>query len=99
MDEDEFLLAVDALCDASQPKLSRLAAAILVAAAFGICHDSRAFARRFDIAHALVLRECAALSSELGLIELGTRDERTQRQAYRLSSEGRKLATDVGFSS
>ena len=91
MDEDEFLAAVERLRDTGQTDLGRLGAAILVAAAFGICHDSRAFARRFDVAHALVLRECAALSSELELIEFSFRSERTQRQEYRLSGQGLEL--------
>ena len=95
MDEYRFLELVDTLCVDSRPGLNRLGAAMLVAAALGLCHDSRAFARRFDVAHALVLRECAILAGDASLIELGARDAMTQRQRYALSECGRQVTAGI----
>lgn len=71
--------------------LTPLCAGILVALDLGLARDSRTFARRFDIAHALVLRECTMLTEDLGLITIIRRDERTQRLFPELTEKGRAL--------
>ena len=59
--EETILEAVSAL-RSEEAALSPLGAAILAALHFGIATDSRTFSRKFDIAHALALREITALS-------------------------------------
>ncbi|MEM8700592.1 MAG: hypothetical protein AAGF82_02115 [Pseudomonadota bacterium] len=76
-------------------KLSALGAAILASVHFGICRDSRSFARVFGIAHALVLRECVALCEDQDLIELENRKERSQRLFYALSPGGLSLIREA----
>lgn len=78
------LLAQDA------PALSPLAAGILAAAYTGLCQDSRSFASRFGVAHALVLRECVTLAEEQHLIELDNRQDPSQRLFFGLSDQGRE---------
>ncbi|WBU61592.1 hypothetical protein [Paracoccus albus] len=61
---------------------------ILAAAGLELALDSRSFARRFGVAHALVIRECTSLSDDLGLIKTECRGGRSQRLFYRLTSAG-----------
>lgn len=68
--------------------LSPLGPLLMAAAALGLAKDSRGFARRFDLAHALVLRELVSLEADLGLVITENRDERTSRLWYRLSDAG-----------
>ena len=88
---------------ARMPQLSLLAAGILVAADLGLAQDSRSFARKMGLAHALVLRECVTLAEELGLIDLEERNDRSQRIFYRVSVQGQVIlkesfADDSNFS-
>lgn len=94
MHEAEFMALVDALALQSG-KISRLSAAILAAAALEIASDSRSFARILGVAHALVLREIAALSADGGYIRIRQRDERTQRTKYDLTAAGVRLIEDT----
>lgn len=94
MHEAEFMALVDALAVQSG-KISRLSAAILAAAALEIASDSRSFARILGVAHALVLREIAALSADGGYIRIRQRDERTQRTKYDLTAAGVRLIEDT----
>jgi hypothetical protein len=71
-----------------------VAAAILAAAHLDICHDSRQFARLFDIAHALVIRDCNTLADELGLLSIDTQNARTQSLRYSLTADARALLAD-----
>ncbi|MET0409320.1 MAG: hypothetical protein ABW006_13225 [Hyphomicrobium sp.] len=89
--EDQFLDAVSAVRFVA-PDLSPIGAAILAAIDFGIAKDSRTFARRIGIEHALVLREVTALSSnELDLIEIVSRNQRTSRTEIAVTEKGRQL--------
>ncbi len=89
--EDQFLEAVSAIRFVA-PDLSPIGAAILAAIHFGIATDSRSFSLKLGIEHALVLREITALSSpELGLIEIVSRSERTQRTQIALAAKGNDL--------
>lgn len=76
---------------AQLPYLSPMGPLILAAAHLDIVQDSRGFARLFDQAHALVIRECTALEQELNVIETTRRDPRSSRVTYRLTDKGRKL--------
>ncbi len=71
--------------------LSPLSAGILAALDLGLARDSRTFARVFDIAHALVLREYTTLIEDLGFLAIQRRDERTQRLFPALTDKGRAL--------
>lgn len=90
---DALMALVDRVLALGPPALTPLGAAILVAHDLGAASDSRGFARAFDLEHALVLRECAVLASDLALITETRRDERTQRQFYQPSATGRDLLT------
>lgn len=84
--EETILEAVSAL-RLEEAALSPLGAAILAALHFGIATDSRTFSRKFDIAHALALREITALSEDLGLLTVVGRNPRTQRTELALSEQ------------
>ncbi|MFT3688064.1 hypothetical protein [Paenirhodobacter sp.] len=71
--------------------LDGLSAGIVAAAALDIARDSRSFANRLGVAHALVLRACVTLAED-GILTLGQRDERTQRLFYDLTLQGERLA-------
>lgn len=88
--EEEFLKAVSALTT-EDPRLSALAGAILAALHFGIAKDSRTFSRKFDIAHALVLREVSALSDDLDYLIVTGRNPRTQRTEFAPAEKAQQL--------
>ncbi|WP_045837354.1 hypothetical protein [Hyphomicrobium sp. 99] len=88
--EETFLEAVAAL-SSEQPALSPLGAAILAALHFGIAKDSRTFSRKFDIAHALALREVTALSDDLGFLNIIGKNSRTQRTEFSLTDKALEL--------
>jgi hypothetical protein len=81
----EALQSYDELAD------SPLACALLAAVAVGLAGDSRSFARESNIEHALVLREVARLSDELGLLVVTRTDDRTQRRFLALSEAAEAL--------
>ncbi|QRM55237.1 hypothetical protein [Sinorhizobium sp. BG8] len=70
------------------PALTPLQAGILSGADLGIATDTRTFARALGIAHALVLRELAALVERDVGIRIIRRDERTMRVFYAFNSDG-----------
>ncbi|MAZ33636.1 MAG: hypothetical protein CMO06_10885 [Thalassospira sp.] len=71
---------------ASNPELSPVQGAILVAARQDIARDSKTFARLFGMAHAIVLRELNALIQTTGLVTQTKRDTRTLRTHYQPTS-------------
>lgn len=75
--------------------LSPLGAGVLAAAHFGLSHDSRSFAARLGVAHALVLRECVSLAEEHHFIDLEDRGDRSQRVFFRLTQRGQKTLARV----
>ncbi|KAA0124235.1 hypothetical protein CIW48_07855 [Methylobacterium sp. P1-11] len=79
-DEAAFVAALDRV-SAARSDLDPLAAGLLAALDLGLPGDSRAFARTFGVAHALVLRALAGLE-EAGLVAVTARDGRTQRTRY-----------------
>lgn len=87
-DADAFMAQVETLT-ARAPDLAPLHAALLLAIANGIAADTRAFARRFGVAHALALRAVAELEDRF--LRSGTRDPRTQRTRLSLTDAGRAL--------
>ena len=94
MEEAEYMTLVDAL-EAASGKISRLGAGIIAALALDIASDSRSFSRILGVAHALVLREVAALGAEGGYIRIWQRDERTQRTRYELNTTGNRLVEEI----
>nr|WP_298688926.1 hypothetical protein [uncultured Dongia sp.] len=91
---ESYLALVGAVQEASPGPLSALAAGLLAALHLGIAGDSRAFACRFGVAHALALRAASELIG-LGLIDIGTRDARTQRTPYVLTRAGSDLLENL----
>jgi hypothetical protein len=87
--EEHFLACVAAI-GAAAPTLSPLAASILLAAHFGVCSDSRTFARIFGIEHALVLREVTELADRV-LITAPDPKARTQRTHFALTDAATTL--------
>ena len=89
--EDALIKTVSTLLDQNPEGLSPLAAGVLAAAHHGLTQDSRSFAAKLGVAHALVLRECIALSEEIGAIVLDDRQDRSQRVFFSLTQQGRHL--------
>jgi predicted outer membrane protein len=77
------LLALVAQLQGEDPLLTGIEAALIAAADTGLAGDSRTFARRLGLAHALVLRALNALA-ERGRIRIDRRDARTMRTHYSL---------------
>lgn len=93
MDEEQsaaaFMAAVEQIKGQSQ-QLTATGAAILLAIHLDIATDSRSIANRLGLAHALVLREIAALSPRF--VRVTKRDARTQRSFLEATAEGQALA-------
>lgn len=83
----ERFLALAASLEAQDPRLSPIQAGLLAAARFDIAGDSRTFARRLGLAHALVLRELSALDDRGDLVRLVKRDGRTMRTHFVLHDD------------
>lgn len=90
--ETDLLVLVDRITD--RRAIDPVAAAILAAAHLDICHDSRQFSRLFDIAHALVIRECNTLADELALLTIDNLNTRTQSLRYSLTVDAQVLIAD-----
>lgn len=89
--EEQFLANVAEVC-AAEPVFSQIGAAVLVAIDLGIARDSRTFSRIFGVAHALVLREIADLSTgDRAVLKVISRNDRTQRTELELAERGRQL--------
>ena len=95
MDEERFLALVGRLQEAYPEPLDAVQAAVLIACSLGLCSNSRSFARWFDISHSLALRACHQLADGDPLIEILDRDEKTQRQTYRLTDTGHAAISRV----
>jgi len=80
-DIDHFLACVARL-QAEVPHMTAIQVGLLVAAHLGVAHDSRTFARKLGLAHALVLRELNALAEQSALLHIENRDARTMRTAF-----------------
>jgi hypothetical protein len=78
----EHFLACVARLKAEAPHLTAIQAGLLVAAHLGVAHDSRTFAGKLGLAHALVLRELNALAEQGALLHIESRDGRTMRTAF-----------------
>lgn len=80
-DPEAFMALTERLAQ-DDPRLTRLGAAMLAALEMNLARDSRSFSNRFGVAHALVLREVAALDDVGGRIRVLSRDARTMRSHY-----------------
>lgn len=89
--EDDFLQIVSAIC-AADTSLNPLGAALLAANYLGIAKDTRTFARKLGVEHALVLREITALDQHGGFLTIAGRNARTQRLEFVLTGKGTRLA-------
>ena len=68
--------------------LSAIGPAVVAATALEICADTRSFARIFEVAHALVIRECMSLQEDLGLVTTEDRGEKSLRKFISLTEAG-----------
>ena len=73
------------------PFLSDMGPMILAASYLDITHDSRSFARKFEQAHALVIREVSNLVGELNLLDSDDKPEKSSKVRYRLNDVGKAL--------
>jgi hypothetical protein len=87
--EEVFLVGVAKLC-ATDPTVSQIGAAILLAQHLGICADTRTFARLFGIEHALVLRAITELADQV-FVTITDRNARTQRTTLALTEGAKSL--------
>ncbi len=85
-----FMAAVEQIQQESSSAITATGAAVLLAIHQDIATDSRSIANRLGLAHALVLREIAALSPRF--VRVTKRDARTQRSFLELTAEGQALA-------
>ncbi|MBO0129730.1 hypothetical protein [Agrobacterium burrii] len=85
-----FMAMVEQMQQGSSQALTATGASILLAIHLEIATDSRSIANRLGLAHALVLREIAALSPRFLLVT--RRDARTQRSFLEATAEGQALA-------
>lgn len=90
-DPEAFMALTERLAQ-DDPRLTALGAAMLAALQMDIAKDSRSFARTFDVAHALVLRELSALERTGDRIRLVSRDARTMRSHYVLRTRGAEIS-------
>ena len=74
--------------------LSDLGPMILAASHLDIANDSRSFARKFEQAHALVIREVSSLTDELKLLESDHKQEKSSKIRYQLTAAGQALFND-----
>lgn len=99
MDEEQsaaaFMATVAQMQQASSQALTATGAAILLAIHLEIAADSRSIANRLGLAHALVLREIAAMSPRFLLVT--RRDARTQRSFLEATVEGQALAASFSL--
>ena len=72
--------------------LSALDAAVLAALQLGLARDSLHFSKGMEVPHALVLRSCAVLAGEFGLITVHHDAPRDPRMRYSFSERGARLA-------
>lgn len=93
--EQRFTQTIYALMERHPDSLSAMGAAILAAAHLGLSNDTRSFARKLGLAHALVLRECVSLADELKLIALEPSTDRSQRLFYHLTQDAHALLTEA----
>ncbi|WP_010139317.1 hypothetical protein [Oceanicola sp. S124] len=71
--------------------LSPMGPVLLAATALGLVADTRSFARLFEVAHALVIREAVSLDADLGLLATEDRDEKSRRLFLSLTEAGAAL--------
>jgi DNA-binding MarR family transcriptional regulator len=94
MDEEQsaaaFMAAVEQIQQEASSAITATGAAVLLAIHQDIATDSRSIANRLGLAHALVLREIAALSPRF--VRVTKRDARTQRSFLEVTAEGQALA-------
>jgi hypothetical protein len=89
-DIDHFLACVARL-QVEAPHLTAIQTGLLAAVHLGIARDSRTFARKLGLAHALVLRELNALAEHGTLLHIENRDARTMRTAFTLGAQAEHL--------
>jgi hypothetical protein len=89
---DHFLACVARL-QAEAPHLTAIQAGLLAAIHLGIARDSRTFARKLGLAHALVLRELNAVAEPGGLLRIEQRDARTMRTTFAPGPDAGRLLT------
>ncbi|MCV6574105.1 MAG: hypothetical protein OIF58_00050 [Cohaesibacter sp.] len=94
-DQDIILDLIEQLLKSVETELSPLSAAMILATDLNIANDSRDFAKKFGLAHALVIRECVNLEEAVGAIAIIKRDDRTQRLYYQLTDLGQSWANMV----
>jgi hypothetical protein len=73
------------------PFLSDLGPMILAASYLGIANDTRSFARKFEQAHALVIREVSSLVREARVLDSEDKSEKSSRVFYHLNGAGQAL--------
>lgn len=87
----EAFLAVVERVAALDQRLSQLQSALLAAAQLDIAGNSRSFANKLGVSHALVLRELTELEGLGNLLTITRRDARTLRTHYELGAAGERL--------
>lgn len=93
--EQQLEALINELVAAHPDDLSPLGAGIISAVYLGVSQDSRSFAAKLGLAHALVIRECVDLAEESGMLTLEDRGDRSQRLFFSLTPSGQALFEKV----
>jgi hypothetical protein len=88
--EAQMITLVEALSAQDGAPVSPIGAALLAAGHLEVAHDTRSFAAKLEMSHAIVLREAVALN-EAGILDLNDRNERSSRVFFKPSTVGQKL--------
>lgn len=68
--------------------VSPIGAGLLAASYMELSQDTRSFSKLLGVAHALVIRDCVALSQSPSLLTVDNRGDRSQRLHFRLTPQG-----------
>lgn len=88
--ETQMITLIDALATQSETPVSPIGAALLAAHHLGVSRDTRSFAVKLGMSHAIVLRETVAMT-EAGVVDLDDRNERSSRVFFAPSALGQRL--------
>ena len=92
-DETALVELAEAVGASGHAFMTALGPIILASRALEIASDTRSVARLFDVAHALVIRECRHLEEDLGLLTITDKGERSARLFFDLTPEAQALVS------
>ena len=89
--QDEFLALTLEISRSGPEFLTELGPMIVVSALLQVAGDTRSFARKFEVPHALVLREAVHLDETLGILVLDDQSDKSGRMFWALTDSGQRM--------